>query len=203
MPERTRALGFGRVPILHFCGGRTSTTGARSTLTRVTRTWTSSPSAQAIACFTLLISLRPAAVCFRYAWFLVRFGISEIAAVGESPLRAEAYLLLQPRNRKGLSLTQFGSSKCAKEPPRIADRAQEMSCFRETLLPRRVHQNIILASRPAGRAHFVTCARRFATIVFVCSDDNCAPSQSVNCCSVSNSRTPSRPPGGNIRKFGG
>src|ERR1035437_7510335 len=55
---------------------RTSIMGTRSTLTMVTRTGTSSPLAHAIACFTLRMSLRPAAVCFSVGRFRVGFGIS-------------------------------------------------------------------------------------------------------------------------------
>src|ERR1035441_10165481 len=55
---------------------RTSTMGARSTLTMVTRTGTSSPPAHAIACLTLRMSLRPAAVCFSVGRFRIGFGIS-------------------------------------------------------------------------------------------------------------------------------
>src|ERR1035437_8693884 len=55
---------------------RTSTMGARSTLTMVTRTGTSSPPAHAIACLTLRMSLRAAAVCFSVGRFRVGFGIS-------------------------------------------------------------------------------------------------------------------------------
>src|SRR5260370_36795977 len=55
---------------------RTSITGRRSTLTIVTRTGTSSPLAHAIACFTLRMSLWPAAVCFSVGRFRLGFGIS-------------------------------------------------------------------------------------------------------------------------------
>jgi hypothetical protein len=87
-PVRLRSALF---PVLHRCGSeaesrrkprlaesgllgtdRTSTAGARSTRNMVTRTGTPSPFAQAIACFTLLMSLRPAGACFWAGGFLFR-----------------------------------------------------------------------------------------------------------------------------------
>jgi hypothetical protein len=54
---------------------RTSVTGWRSTLIMVTQTGTSSPFAHAMACFTLLTSLRPAVVWRWAAGFLLDFGM--------------------------------------------------------------------------------------------------------------------------------
>src|ERR1019366_8761873 len=101
-------------------------------LTMVTRTGTSSPLAQAIACFTLRMSLRPAAVCFFAGGFLVWLRIISFNSFSCIAKRAwEATVSgFVCRLGKDSPSHSWRRSACPADLSHAAGPGRQLACFR-------------------------------------------------------------------------